>query len=121
MRNSSHGFTLIEVLVALIILAIALFAIFKTTQDSIKDTIAVRNRLGSQWVALNVVSSLQVGLLKPPTATTPLSGKTRLVGNNWQWQADLINSNKWFATVRVIVRMANKQRIWERLIVSVKK
>lgn len=80
------GFTLIEVLIALAILAIALLAVVKATQSSIQDTLKVKSKVAAHWVAYNVLAELQVGLL-PPRVDGQWSGSMNMMKSTWYWRA----------------------------------
>lgn len=62
MRRLS-GFTLIEVLIALAILAIAICAVLKTLGDSARNASQLQTKLAAHWLAMNKVAECQVGLL----------------------------------------------------------
>jgi general secretion pathway protein I len=49
--KNSHGFTLIEVLIALAVLAIALAAVMRALAQTIDTTTALRDRMLALWVA----------------------------------------------------------------------
>jgi len=53
MGNSAHGFTLVEVVIALAILAIALAAIGRATHVGVDSNRALRERTLALWVAEN--------------------------------------------------------------------
>jgi len=58
-RAKGRGFTLLEVLIALFILAIALAAIMRNLSDAITTTGALRNRTMALWVAENRLSRVE--------------------------------------------------------------
>lgn len=87
MRKKNIGFTLIEILVALMILAVALFAVIMAMQQSVKDTTHVSNKLEAHWVAMNIMAEIQIGLLSPPTDVQCRSGKEKMLGKTFQWRA----------------------------------
>ncbi len=59
-RANASGFTLLEVLVALFILAIALAAIMRNLTNAITTTGALRDRTMALWVAENRLSRVEV-------------------------------------------------------------
>jgi general secretion pathway protein I len=79
------GFTLLEVLVALAVAAIALGAIIKVTAESANSTAYLRDRTLASWVALNQVNQL---LLNPdwPKDDSAKSGKTTMADREWRWE-----------------------------------
>lgn len=83
------GFTLIEVLIALVILSIALTAIIKSTSQNIKDTLYVQKKTIALWVGNQVMNEIIVGLRKPPTAPDTLKDTTTMLNEEWTWEASL--------------------------------
>ena len=64
------GFTLIEVLVALFILAITMAAVARTSSSSIHHAEALRTRIAADWVAQNRLALHQARGDWLPTAST---------------------------------------------------
>lgn len=80
----SAGFTLIEVLVALAVLAIALAAVMQTVTHSIDLTANLRDRNVALWVAQNRLVQHQVTLSWPTPDTT--EGTVEMAGRTWYWR-----------------------------------
>lgn len=78
------GFTLIEVLVALAVLAIALAAVMQTVTHSIDLTASLRERNVALWVAQNRLAQHQVTLSWPTPDTT--EGTVEMAGRSWHWR-----------------------------------
>ncbi len=79
------GFTLIEVLLALVILAISLTALLKSSVDNISNTHRLQEKMISHWVAMQGVTMVQLGLI----AITPardLTERTLMLGQSWYWR-----------------------------------
>lgn len=82
------GFTLIEVLLALTIIAIALTALIKSTAQTVAGTTRLKEKTISHWVAMQAVTSIQLGLLEIP-ATQEITQVTTMLGQRWYWRARL--------------------------------
>lgn len=84
-RNSApeRGFTLLEVLVALTIVAIALAAIIKSTGDAARNTAYLRDKTVAEWVALNRLAELRASRSYPATGTR--SGSEEQANADWDW------------------------------------
>ncbi|MFC3907604.1 type II secretion system minor pseudopilin GspI [Legionella dresdenensis] len=85
---SDRGFTLIEVLLALVIIAIALTALMKATTEDVALTQRLKEKTLSHWVAAQGVSMIQLGLL-PMAANQEASQVTRIAGQRWYWRAKI--------------------------------
>jgi len=74
------GMTLIEVLVALVVIALSLGAVITSINQSVTDFDDVRSRSFAHWVAMNRATELQLEL-----AATPGTTETQelLAGREW--------------------------------------
>ena len=68
-----RGFTLIEILVAVAILAIALAATTRAASVATDGALETRHRLLATWAAQNRVAEMRARRIFPPAATTQLS------------------------------------------------
>ena len=107
----TSGFTLIEVLIALLIIAIALAAVIKSTNDSVRASIHVRNTMAAHWVAMNLLSEIQIGTLTPPTSDHAIRGKTKMLNQSWQWIIDVDPSIKIIGSQRLKIRVYLKNKL----------
>ncbi len=82
--NSHLGFTLVEVLVALAVLAIALAAIMRTMAQSIDTTAALREHDVALWVAQNRLAEHKIRQDWPGADTT--NGEAEMGGQKWFWR-----------------------------------
>jgi general secretion pathway protein I len=83
-----RGFTLIEVLVALAIVAFGMGAVLSALSASAGNISALREKSLAQWIALNQVADARLNLQAPTAGTT--TGEIRNFGNgNWHWQQDV--------------------------------
>lgn len=82
------GFTLIEVLLALAIIAIALTALLKATASNVTNTNRIKEKTISHWIAVQGVSMIQLGLV-PIKSNEEITQVTTLLGQRWYWRAKL--------------------------------
>lgn len=87
-QRPNLGFTLIEVLVALTIAAVALAAVSRSIVQAIDTTAALRDRQLAQWVAQNQLAKIRISRSWPKANTT--RGSARQMGKEWVWQQKVI-------------------------------
>lgn len=78
MTAQDDGFSLIEALVALLVLAIATVGLVRTTEAHIDSTRATERRVAALWVAENRLAELWVG----PAAVG--GAEVEMLGTRWQ-------------------------------------
>lgn len=86
----SRGFTLLEVLVALAILAIAMAAVSRTASSSIHHADALRTRVMADWVAQNRLANHQA--ISDWPAPGIQTGSEDQAGQTYPWQEEVIST-----------------------------
>ncbi len=106
MRRQCNGFTLIEVLVALAIVAIGMAAVLEAVSSSANTVLYLRDKTLAEWVGLNEIAttrlSLQPGQI-PQTGNT--TGDMDYAGRSWHWRQEVTATQ-----VQGIVRIDVKVR-----------
>lgn len=83
----SHGFTLLEVMVALAVLAFALAAMIKGTADNASNAAYLRDKTLAHWVGMNIIAEQRLFL---NIATNDTKRGEEEMGNHiWYWTARL--------------------------------
>jgi general secretion pathway protein I len=84
----SQGFTLIEVLVALAIVALAASALLGTLTSSKSNAIYLRNKTLAEWVAFNRLTEIRIAKLMPDKGKR--TGNAEMGGQRWQWEEEVV-------------------------------
>lgn len=103
------GFTLLEVLVALLLLSLALVALMRLSALDLRASAQLRDTTFAQWVAANVLAEARLHSELPPLGRS--NGEARMAGQRWLWE--LAVSQTEAANVRrmdVTVRAAGEER-----------
>src|SRR3569832_1312356 len=81
------GFTLIEILVALAIIATAVAAIVAGVNGYVSNAAYLRDRTLAQWVVMNKVAELQLGNDWPTPGTQ--HGESLMADHEWSWEVKI--------------------------------
>ncbi len=71
-KQFQSAFTLIEVLIALMIVAIALLGIVKASHTTLISQAYLEDKTEGSWLANNILAEIQLGLLVAPISNKPL-------------------------------------------------
>ncbi len=107
LSEKAAGFTLIEVLLALAIIAIAFTALLKATSQDIAATEHIKDKTISHWVASHGVALIQLGLVNPPNLQE-ITEVTTLFNQRWYWRAKITPTS--IKSVQTITITVSKQQ-----------
>jgi general secretion pathway protein I len=83
-QAAGRGFTLLEVLVALVIVAVALAALARAGSQALNAQAALEERTLALWVADNVLAEIRLEGVSVPGRR---QGQRRMGERDWAWQA----------------------------------
>ena len=87
MRARPRGFTLIEVLVALTIVALGMSAVLGALGSSASTVSYLRDKTFAQWIALNQLARVRLSLQRPSIGKS--DGELDFAGGHWRWQQEV--------------------------------
>jgi len=90
-RRPSGGFTLIEILVALAVIAIGTAAVVAAVSGNVSNAAYLEDRTLAHWVAMNKVAELQVAEQWPSTGTQ--HGDSLMASRQWNWELKVSETN----------------------------
>lgn len=88
--RSRGGFTLIEVLVALAIVAIGMAALMTSLTSTANTTVYMRDKTLAEWVALNQIETVRLALQRPKKGES--DGDAEMGGRKWKWHQEVMET-----------------------------
>lgn len=86
----SKGFTLLEVMVALLVVALALTALVKGAGEKVNNANELRDKTFAQWVAVNKINEWRAQNLFPGISRT--TGQQMMGQQEWYWASQVIKT-----------------------------
>jgi len=97
--ESQRGFTLIEVMVALAVIAIALAACISSSATAINNLAGMKERTIAHFVAMNELAQVEIQGNKIPQK---LDGTTEMAGHEWYWKMEIKNTSDESGTLKYL-------------------
>ncbi|HZR37022.1 MAG TPA: type II secretion system minor pseudopilin GspI [Nevskia sp.] len=101
----SRGFTLLEVLVAVAVLALAMTAIISGGSNAARAAAGMREKTLALWVAHNRLAEIDLAPVWPQLGTS--SDDVKMGGEDWTWHVEVIGTQD--PTLRRINIRVNKR------------
>lgn len=87
MRTRERGFTLLEVMVALIIVALGMLGAIQAVSQSASNSGYMRDKTLAHWVAMNRLTQVRLQKTAPPVSKT--SDEVEMGGRRWKWTMEV--------------------------------
>jgi general secretion pathway protein I len=78
--HPNSGFTLVEMLIALLIVSIAFSAVLFSVSQSARTASRLEEKVAATWIAEDLITRAQLGIIKAG------KGSQRSLNKNWQWE-----------------------------------
>lgn len=107
--NTTQGFTLVEVMIALGILAVSLAGVLTIARETTSNTLYLQQKAEAHWVANNVLAQIQLDAGQgQPLSAGRLQGVTQMGTDQWFWQADM-RQGRDLGVLQVVVNVSPNQ------------
>ena len=83
----ARGFTLIEVLIALTVVALSAGALLGAVTSSASNVIYLKEKTLAEWVALNRLTEIRMAVDMPGEGRR--KGSTTMAGMRWEWEEEV--------------------------------
>jgi general secretion pathway protein I len=83
MRPGQRGFTLIEVLAALVIVALGMLGVIQAVTQTARNGTYLREKTLAHWIALNVITERRLQPSAPDVSES--SDEVEFAGRRWRW------------------------------------
>ena len=90
------GFTLIEVMIALVVFAVAGFAVSARVGDVVNQTYALERRTVAHWIAMNQLARMRMTSEQDESALPTGRSRERMVmgGREWMLEIEIANTSQ---------------------------
>jgi general secretion pathway protein I len=85
--HAQQGFTLIEVMVALVVIALGMLGVIQAVSQTASNSGYLRDKTVAHWVAMNQLTSVR--LQKSAPGVDKSSDEVEMAGRNWKWTMDV--------------------------------
>ncbi|MDF1583086.1 MAG: type II secretion system minor pseudopilin GspI [Methyloprofundus sp.] len=86
MSTKSHGFTLIEVMIALAVVAIGLLATLNAANQEIRGASLTQDKMTAYWLMQNKMAEIRLESSWPSIKLN--NGTDKIFAQTWYWQTD---------------------------------
>lgn len=110
-KNKARGFTLLEVLVALTVIALALGSIIKVVGSGAANASYLRDKTFAHWIAANRLAQMQTKINPWPSKGGD-EGTAEMAGREWFWTSEVLDTpNPEIRKVNIMVRMEDDEDV----------
>lgn len=98
----ARGFTLVEVLVALVVVALGLAALSKAVSSTARSSGILREKMQAQWIALNRLAEVRLNLVKPGSSNDAI--EVTYGNRTWHYDTRYFDTNV-TTMKRIVIRV----------------
>ncbi len=108
--NRKNGFTLVEVLIALLIVSLVFFSCLLTLSEMIRNTETLTDKTISALISNNIITQTKLGMIKDDVS----SGNQVMLNHTWHWSIQRENTDvENLKKINVIVKNSKSNNSYE--------
>lgn len=88
--RNTHGFTLIEVLAALIIVSLGMLGVIEAVSQTARNSSYLRDKTIAHWIAMNRLAEVRLEPQAPKVDKS--SDEVEMAGRRWRWTMEVTQS-----------------------------
>jgi general secretion pathway protein I len=115
-RSAQSGFTLLEVLAALVIISLGMLGVIEAVGQTASNASRMRDRTIAHWVGMNRLAAVRLEARPPKIDKT--SDEVEMAGRRWRWTME-VTQTPVESLRRIDIRVAEADSDEERSLVSV--
>ena len=85
--DAARGFTLIEVLVALVVVSLGMLGVIQTVSQTARNSTYMRDKTIAHWVAMNRLTEVRLQANAPNIDKS--SDEIKMAGREWRWTMEV--------------------------------
>jgi len=90
LHHRNRGFTLIEVLAALVIVALGMLGVIEAVSQTASNSSYLRDKTLAHWIAMNQMTTVR--LAPQPPKLDKSSDQVEMAGRHWRWTMNVVKT-----------------------------
>lgn len=104
--TKEYGFTLVEVLIALVIVSLVFFTCILSLSEMTRNSQYLQDKTIAAIISANIITQARVGMI--PTKQNPTQGVVNMANQQWYWSLQK-NATNLATEQEIVVEVKNSQ------------
>lgn len=118
-QQNKDGFTLIEVLIAMIIVALSVLGALKLSGGTTRGIAQIRDKTTADYISMNVLTQQLLGERGFYLKTGGSSGKSLQSGQDWPWQVQVKSQSESLLNININVYLPGDNKLAQEITLQI--